>query len=320
MGAVPAEPVNRGDGAAPAAPPAADEGRSSWRFEEGASIAPGRTIVRPLGGGSRFEVFLVWDDRRFALMVAKVLRPHVAEDGRALQDLAAEAEALRELAHPVLVRSFDAVLDGQYPHLLIEHLEGPTLRSLIRRGGPLAIEQLLPLALHVASALHYLAGEGWVHLDVKPDNIVMGVPPRLIDLSVARRVERAARLRGVVGTDAYMAPEQCAPGSAVIGPAADVFGLGATLFHAVAGTRPFPREKGDRDSDDPLVRFPQLRTGPVNLPPRTPAVFAELLHAMLDRDAAARPTAAECAIALEPLVDALPRKMVLGKRGARAVT
>ena len=319
MGAVPAEPLNRGDGAAPAAPSDAEEGRSSWHFEQGDAIAPGRTIVQPLGGGSRFEVFLVWDDHRFALMVAKVLRPAVAEDGRALQDLAAEAEALRLLAHPVLVRSFAAVLDGPHPHLLIEHLEGPTLRSLIRRGGPLALEQLLPLALHVASALHYMAAEGWVHLDVKPDNIVMGVPPRLIDLSVARRVERAARLRGVVGTDAYMAPEQCAPGSAPIGPAADVFGLGATLFHAVAGTRPFPREKDDRNAEDPEVRFPQLRLGPVDLPPRTPPALAELLAAMLDRDPAARPTAGECAVALEPLVDALPRKMVLGRRGARAV-
>jgi serine/threonine protein kinase len=302
MAALPAEPA---------------EARSSWHFEEGAPIAPGRTVLRPLGGGSRFEVFLVWDDRRLCLMVAKVLRPDVAEDGRALQDLAAEAEALRLLSHPVLVRSFDAVLDGPHPHVLIEHLEGPTLRSLLRRGGPLAVEQLLPLALHVASALHYLAAEGWVHLDVKPDNIVMGVPPRLIDLSVARRVERAARLRGVVGTDAYMAPEQCAPGSAPIGPAADVFGLGATLFHAVAGRRPFPRGEGDRDAQDPEVRFPQLRLGPVDLPPRTPPALAELLGAMLDRDPAARPSAAEVAIALEPLVDALPRKLVLGKRGAR---
>ena len=319
MDAVAAEPDHRGDGAAAAAPSDVAEERSSWHFEEGAELVPGRTIVRALGGGSRFEVFLVWDDHRFALMVAKVLRPHVAASERALRDLAAEAEALRALAHPVLVRSFDAVLDGPHPHVLIEHLEGPTLRSLIRRGGPLALEQLLPLALHVASALHYMAAEGWVHLDVKPDNIVMGVPPRLIDLSVAKTAERAARLTGVVGTDAYMAPEQCAPGSATVGPPADVFGLGATLFHAVAGTRPFPREKGDRDSEDPEVRFPQLVHGPVDLPPRTPPALAELLAAMLDHDPVARPTAAECAIALEPLVAALPRKLVLGKRGARAV-
>ena len=66
----------------------------------------------------------------------------------------------------------------------------------------------------MASALHYLAGEGMVHLDVKPDNVVMGAPPRLIDLSVTRTVADAARLRHPTGTDAYMAPELCAAGTA----------------------------------------------------------------------------------------------------------
>ena len=87
------------------------------------------------------------------------------------------------------------MVDGDYPHLLLEHLEGPTLKRLLRRGGPLPREQALPLALHVASALHYLSMEGIVHLDVKPDNIVMGIPPRLIDLSLARSLEDAREVR-----------------------------------------------------------------------------------------------------------------------------
>ena len=160
----------------------------------------------------------------------------------------------------MIVRGYDAVLDGPRPHLLIEHLEGPSLHDLLRRHGPLALEQVLPLAIHVAGALHFMAGRGYVHLDVKPDNIIMGVPPRLIDLSVARTFERAERLRGIVGTDAYMAPEQCDPElmPGRIGPPADVWGLGATLYHALAGTRPFPRPKGARRSTDGETRFPQL--------------------------------------------------------------
>ena len=62
----------------------------------------------------------------------------------------------------------------------------------------------------MAAALHYLRGDDVVHLDVKPDNIVMGIPPRLIDLSLARSVERARRLTDYIGTNAYMPPEQCA--------------------------------------------------------------------------------------------------------------
>ena len=230
---------------------------AGWELAEGAPIADGRTIVKSLGGGTRYEVFLVWDDRLFALAVAKLLRPDQVEDEKALRDLGHEWEILRETAHPVLVRGFDAVLEGEHPHVLIEHLEGPSLRRLIKRGGPLPLQQLLPLGLHVAGALQYMANAGLVHLDVKPDNIVMGVPPRLIDLSIARSLERAAHTKAPIGTDAYMAPEQCAEGGS-IGSAADVWGLGATLHHAIAGEVPFPRQKGDRDDEDPAVRFPQL--------------------------------------------------------------
>lgn len=282
--------------------------RASWKFSEGDEIAPGRTVLRPLGGGSRFEVHLVWDDRWFAVMVAKLLRPDQAADERALDELRAEAEILGRLAHPVLLRGFDAVLDGPYPHVLLEHLEGPTLRRLIRKGGPLSMAQLLPLALHVAAALHYLSAEGYVHLDVKPDNIVMGVPPRLIDLSVARSVDRARRISGAVGTDAYMAPEQCDPAAfpGAIGPPADVFGLAATLHHAATGSVPFPRGPDDRDSDDPAVRFPQLVRPPEPLPDALPEGLRDLIAAGLDPDAARRPAAAELALGLEPLVAALP--------------
>jgi serine/threonine protein kinase len=295
--------------------------RASWSFAPGDLIAPGRSIVKHLGGGNAYEVFLVWDDHHFALMVAKVLRPDRAEDPSELRSLGREADALDSLAHPVLVRGFDAVLDGPHPHVLIEHLEGPTLRSLIKRSGALPLEQVIPLALHVAAAVQYMAHEDWVHLDVKPDNIVMGVPPRLIDLSVARTVERAARTTGTVGTDAYMAPEQCDTASwpGAIGPPADVFGLSATLFHALAGGVPFPRDKGARDSGRLDVRFPQLHAWPVDLPASTPPPLADAIFAGLARDPADRPTAAQLADSMEPLLATLPRKLVFTKRGARGV-
>ena len=276
--------------------------RPTWGFVEGDAIAEGRTVLRRLGGGVRYEVLLVWDDARFAVLVAKVLRPDQREDPAAWRDIRREADALQRLAHPSLVRGFDAVLDGRFPHLLIEHLEGPTLLALLERHGPLPPEQALPLALHVAAALHYLAGEDTVHLDVKPSNVVMGAPPRLIDLSVTRSCAAAARLRRPVGTDAYMAPEQCDPARGPAGPPADVFGLGATLHHALAGRPPFPRPAGARGSADPAVRFPQLVRAPERLPGALPPRLAELIRAALDADPAARPTAAAFAAGLEPLV------------------
>src|SRR4051794_27160847 len=149
------------------APPApARRRRPTWGLAEGDQIAPGRTVLRRLGGGKRYEVFLVWCDLRLAVLVAKVLRPDQAEDPLSQRDLAREAEWLARLGHPVLVRGYDAVLEGRFRHVLLEHLEGPTLHSLLERGDGLPLEQLLPLGLHVAAALHYMAGEGLVHLDV----------------------------------------------------------------------------------------------------------------------------------------------------------
>lgn len=284
-----------------------------WEFEEGEEIHPGRVALKAIGGGSRYEVYLVWDESLYALGVAKVLRPDRAGDEKALRYLEREAEALRSLAHPSLVRCFDAVFDEPHPHVLIEHLEGPSLRRLIRRDGAIALQQLLPLAAHVGGALQYMANAGYVHLDVKPDNIVMGVPPRLIDLSIARTLERAARTEGPLGTDPYMAPEQCGErsASAVIGPAADAWGLGATLFHAVTGEKPFPPGSGNGGPE----RFPQLVEEPLPLPRRLPGDLPALIAELLARDPANRPTCGEAVERLEPLVAELPRRVPLLKSG-----
>jgi serine/threonine protein kinase len=297
------------------AAPLEQRARPTWGLRDGDEIAPGRTILRRIGGGRRFEVFLVWDDHRLAMLVAKVLRPDQVEHPQGPHELAREADALDRLGHPVLVRGFDAVLRGRFPHLLIEHLEGPTLWELLEGGRGLSLEQLLPLGLHMASALHYLCGEGMVHLDVKPDNIVMGAPPRLIDLSVTRTVADAAELRHPTGTDAYMAPELCSGGATgTIGAPADVFGLAATLQHALTGAPPWPRADGARESPDPAVRFPQLVAPAEPLPRRTPPELAEALSAGLARAPEDRPTASQFAAALEPLVGRLPRRMLLGRR------
>ena len=282
-----------------------------WGFEQGDELSPGRTVLRPLGGGTRYEVMLVWDDLRFAIMVAKVLRPAVAADPDALEDLREEAGALEALSHPVIVRGFDAVLEGPHPHVLLEHLEGPSLRRLLRAEETLGLQQLLPLALHVAAGLHYMASAGWVHLDIKPDNLIMGVPPRIIDLSIARTAERAARTRGALGTDPYMAPEQCGTPEfeGRLGPEADVWGLAATLWRAATGHAPFGRGRGEL----PEERWPQLVAPPPDPPPRMPDELASLLLAGLAREPSERPSARELALGLEPLVAALPRKARFGR-------
>jgi serine/threonine protein kinase len=287
---------------------------SSWLLGAGDEIVPGVRAERRLGGGERYEAYLGWHERLFAPVVVKVVRPDQVDDSSTLRGLRREVEMLDRLAHPVLVRSFDAALEGDRPHVVLEHLDGPRLSTLLRRFGPLALDQLLPLGLEMCSALHYLSTESVVHLDVKPSNIIMGSPPRLIDLSIARTLVAAAELDHVVGTDAYLAPEQAdPPRTGSPGSPADIFGLGATLYEALSGLRPFAA--GSREPmAPPHEKWPQLVDDPAPLPRGVPEVVAAPILACLERDPAARPTAAELADELQPLVEALPRPVLGGLR------
>ena len=289
---------------------------TSWQLTEGDEIAPGLLAMSRLGGGRAYEAYLAWSERLHVHVVAKVVRPDQVEDPSTLRGLRREVAMLDRLDHPVVVRAFGAVLDGPRPHVVLEHLDGPRLSSLLRRHGPLPLEQLLPLALQVCSALHYLAGEDVVHLDVKPSNIIMGSTPRLIDLSIARTRTEAAALDHVVGTDDYLAPEQCdPPATGHPGPPADMWGLGATLFRAASGRLPFDvAGASDRTG---LDRWPQLTEPPATLPRQLPDALAKPVLACLDRDPAARPSAAELAAELEPLVAALPKPVLGGVRTRR---
>lgn len=288
---------------------------TKWNFEEGMEFHPGRHALKKLGGGFDYEAYLSWDDKMYSLVVAKCLRPHLLEDRSALNSMEREADLLLKLKHPVVVRGFDAVFEAETPHLVMEHIEGLNLASLIRRYGPLQMEQLLPLSLQICSALHYLASEQIVHLDVKPRNVIMSAPPRLIDLSIARTFKKAAEISGHVGTDAYMAPEQCDPKPGTIGPAADVWGLGATLYHAVTGHVPFPRLDYDKDRDEnnSQVRFPQLHKDSEPFPKQTPGPVVEVILRCLDPEPERRPSIAEITELIEPMVAQLPTRPVLRK-------
>jgi serine/threonine-protein kinase len=277
---------------------------SSWSFDEGDEIRPGLVASRLLGGGNRYEAYVAWDDDLLCPVVVKIIRPDQVDDRIALETLRAESSLLDRLAHPGLVRKFGARLDGERPHLVLELVEGPRLSTLNRRYG-LAIEQVLSLGLSLASVLHYLGRRDTVHLDVKPRNIIMAGPPRLIDLSVARTLDRLGELRSPVGTDAYMAPEQCDPERfRTIEPRTDVWGLGVTLYEAATKRLPFSAPSPETNGP---ARFPQLVQAPAPPDRGVPAELAGLLMACLAREPLERPTAEEVAAELEPLVDALPR-------------
>lgn len=293
-----------------------DERREAWELQEGEEIAPGLSALRLLGGGTRYEAYLAFDERLHHVVVVKVLRPSRIGDEGALRGLRSEADVLATLNHPAVARLFRSGIDGERPHIVLEHVEGPRLSTLIRRFGPLESEQAAPLAVEIASALHYLHGLCLVHLDVKPKNLMMAAPPRLIDLSIARSFEAAGELSVPIGTDAYMAPEQAKPSRGLVGPAADVWGLGATLFEALAGVSAFPRGSDDPDAS-PEERYPQLTHQPGDLPERVPDELARAALAAMAFEPADRPTAREIAELVEPLL-LRRRRLVLNQLKPRS--
>lgn len=286
----------------------------SWGFEAGDQVTPELGVVQRLGGGASCEAYLAFDEVTHGPVVVKLLRPDRVGDPHGARALEREADALRAVNHPVVVR---LLRDGRYdarPHLVLEAADGPRLSSLLRRHGPLQPEQYLPLGIDLASAAAYLRHVGHVHLDVKPGNVVMGAPARLIDLSAARPVAEAAALRDVVGTDAYLAPEQCLPGRAgVPGHASDVWGIGVTLFEAAAGHRPFDEgEPGADVGTAPERVWPQLVQAPYDVPRTVAPAVADTLLACLAKQPEDRPTPAELSDALAPAYAALPKGRLAG--------
>ena len=275
----------------------------TWGLAEGDLIAPGLAAVADLGGGNLYEVWLAFDERLHTLVVAKMLRPSHLDVDSSRQAMAREVAMLQRLQHPSVVRMFGHDLDAPKPHFTLEYIDGPTLSSLIRTHGALPVHQLLPLALELASALHYLGTENAVHLDLKPSNVIMGAPAKLVDLSIAMDATAAAEIDYPLGSDEYMAPEQCVPGThGQMGPASDVWGLGATLYRAATGVRPFHREP----------RWSQLYDEPMPMPPTVAPPVAAIILDCMAPDPADRPSPAEITARIEPMMEALPTAWLSG--------
>ncbi len=189
-----------------------------WGLAGGDEIAPGLTAVKDLGGGTVYEAWLAFDDRLHAPVVVKALRPGHVADPVSRAGLEREVALLARLAHPGLTRVFSYDDEAARPYFVLEHVEGPNLSRLISRHGAVPEHQLLPLALELASVLHYLHGQGVVHLDVKPSNVIMGAPAQLVDLSVALDVDDASALDHPVGSDPLGAAARRAEAAARLRP------------------------------------------------------------------------------------------------------
>ena len=264
----------------------------------GYAIAPGYEVIEHLSRARTFDVYDVWSEERECRCVAKTLRPDRAGERPARRRLEQEGRLLRRLSHPHLVRAYEFLAAPQ-PVVIMETLSGQTLAHLIERGERrLAPVEIAHLGLQLCSAIQYLHGHGWLHLDLKPSNIVAEAGrAKIIDLSVARRPGRA---RDSIGTWCYMAPEQVRGGD--LGPAADVWGIGTVLWEAATGQPAFGGDDAEEELPSsesylPAELHPQLQRAaePVLRHRRLPATLARAVDATLAPEPSRRPSVSELA-------------------------
>jgi serine/threonine-protein kinase len=258
-----------------------------------------RLIERIASGGSA-EVWRAHDEQLDRPVAVKRLHPHLLPDETSRQRLAAEARAVASLTHPVIVGIYDVDVEGDWPALVMELVDGEPLGARIAREGPLDGRAAAAVGADLADALYHAHRQGVVHRDLKPGNVLLDREghARLVDFGIAHSLEEtSARLTqagNVVGTLSAMAPEQLSGGE--IGPRTDLYGLGVVLHEALTGAPPYP-------VTSPVALADAQRAGP---PPMSDvdAALATLVRACLAHRIEDRPIhAGAVAIALRAWAD-----------------
>ncbi|MFB7948635.1 serine/threonine-protein kinase [Kitasatospora phosalacinea] len=243
------------------------------------------------GGGAR--VLRAVDLRLGREVALKVL--HSGADGEFTRRFDTEARTLARLQHPGLVEVYDYGHADERPYLVLELVDGPTLADALRVSA-MSVPATVRLGRELARTLAFVHACGVVHRDVKPSNVLIDASgsPRLADFGIARSPADgdadATRTGCVVGTPAYLAPEQIRGEGAR--PASDVYALGLVLIECLTGQRVYP--------GGPLEAAVARLLHSPGIPHHLPARLARALRAMTRADPGARPAAGQCADLLDP--------------------
>jgi len=268
----------------------------------------GYELLAKLGQGGMGTVFKARQRSMDRVVALKVLAPRYARDPQYTARFVQEARASAKLSHPHIVQGIDVGQDplNQAWFFAMEFVDGPTLKQIITRDGPLAERRALEVCRDIARALEEATRQGIVHRDIKPDNILIssrGIT-KLADLGLAKQQHDDSALTQAgqsLGTPLYMAPEQIRGRDGEIDARTDLYALGATLFHLLTGTPPFRGETSAvvmaKHLSEPPPRAdalrPGLRTGTVDLIVRlmakeradrlpSPTALVRALDAILD--------------------------------------
>ncbi|MBI4569903.1 MAG: protein kinase [Planctomycetes bacterium] len=264
-------------------------------------IGPYR-VIREVGRGGMGVVYEAVDrelGRRVALKV--IARGDGAETEEQAERFQREARAASKLDHPGIVKVYGAGEDAGVRYFAMEFVSGPSLADLLRDEGPLPPERAAHVVARVARALDYAHQRGVIHRDVKPANIMLREAdgaPLITDFGLAREAREVTitKTGQILGTPAYMAPEQVSGERRDVGPASDQYSLGATLYELLSGRLPF--EQAELQSLMLAVMF----HSPPRLTPRStgvPRALETIVKKTLEKDP--RHRYATCAALAEDL-------------------
>jgi len=217
---------------------------------EGTLIAGRYEIREHIATGGMASVFKTWDHRVERIVAIKVLRSLDKNDLKAVERFRREARAAAALAHPNAVTIYDFVEEmGQY-FLVMEYIHGPTLKQLIGQRRQLQPREAIEIAAQVCAVLQVAHARGFIHRDIKPQNIMLawggsgglndgGAWVKLTDFGIVRVAEDAGLTNSgiVLGTADYLSPEQAR--GEVLTASSDLYSLGVVMFEMLAGRPPF---------------------------------------------------------------------------------
>jgi len=287
----------------PSNPPALDPIDSHTPVPDSAATAPpafGRYhLVKKMGTGSYGEVWCA-DDLFLGERVAlKFLNETFTGQSMALESLKREVRTLRHLSHPNIVRVHDLVFDDRHTAIVMEFIDGRTLAELVQASakGCLQPEDLEVWMPQLASVFDYLhRSEGIVHSDIKPANLMLTTTGRLkvadfgLAMTLAESTSHMTKTGARPGTIAYMSPQQLRGERPAV--ADDIYSLGGTLFHLLAGSTPFHGSTLDLISPEkraPTIGTRRYETGKGKLPP-VGEQWESAIAACLSKDARLRPS------------------------------
>jgi len=198
-------------------------------------------VLDKVGSGGMGTVYKARDIHLDRCVALKVLPPGLQEHAESLERFRREAQALASLKHHGIAAVYDADVEGGFPYLVLEFVEGKNLERLLAEGEPLAVPDVLQMGIELAEALDHIHGHRIVHRDVKSSNIIIGPDGRavLADFGIALVASLPRISRGALGTPEYMSPEQV-DGKPLDGRS-DLYSLGVVLYECLAGTVPFER-------------------------------------------------------------------------------